>query len=74
LSFTFEITKTIFEHASHSFLVSFLVICVVQVLNFHETMESYRSLYYIGTVMSLVPIILGSLVKPAKFARVAKDK
>ncbi|XP_026381696.1 lysophospholipid acyltransferase 1-like [Papaver somniferum] len=39
------------------------------VLSMHETLASYGSVHYIGTVIPIVLILLGMVVKPAKPAR-----
>lgn len=36
-----------------------------QVLSLHETLASYGSVYYIGTVIPVTLIVLGSFIKPA---------
>ncbi|XP_006857893.2 lysophospholipid acyltransferase 1 [Amborella trichopoda] len=37
-----------------------------QVLSMHETLASYGSVYYIGTIVPIILIILGSLIKPPR--------
>ncbi|KAF8412326.1 hypothetical protein HHK36_000287 [Tetracentron sinense] len=39
------------------------------VLSMHETLSSYGSVYYIGTIVPVVLILLGCIIKPAKPAR-----
>ncbi|XP_065875738.1 lysophospholipid acyltransferase 1-like [Euphorbia lathyris] len=39
------------------------------VLSLHETITAYGSVYYIGTVLPIVLILLGHIIKPAKPAR-----
>ncbi|XP_075086564.1 lysophospholipid acyltransferase 1 [Nicotiana tabacum] len=39
------------------------------VLSLHETLTSYGSVYYIGTIIPMVLILLGKAIKPAKPAR-----
>ncbi|OIT40362.1 PREDICTED: lysophospholipid acyltransferase 1-like [Nicotiana attenuata] len=39
------------------------------VLSLHETLTSYGSVYYIGTIIPIVLILLGKVIKPAKPAR-----
>lgn len=36
-----------------------------QVLSLHETITAYRSVYYIGTIVPMVIILLGHIIKPA---------
>lgn len=40
-----------------------------QVLSLHETLHAYGSVYYIGTVLPILLILLGNIIKPAKPAR-----
>ncbi|KAI4315367.1 hypothetical protein L6164_028183 [Bauhinia variegata] len=46
------------------------------VLSLHETLASYGSVYYIGTIIPVVLILLGYVIKPGKPARskVRKDQ
>lgn len=39
------------------------------VLSLHETLASYGSVYYIGTIIPILLIILGKIIKPAKPSR-----
>ncbi|CAK9175399.1 unnamed protein product [Ilex paraguariensis] len=39
------------------------------VLSLHETLASYGSVYYIGTVVPIALILLGNIIKPAKPVR-----
>ncbi|KAK4349665.1 hypothetical protein RND71_032420 [Anisodus tanguticus] len=39
------------------------------VLSLHETLTSYGSVYYIGTIIPIVLILLGKVIKPARLAR-----
>lgn len=39
------------------------------VLSLHETVTAYRSVYYIGTIVPIVLILLGKVIKPARPAR-----
>ncbi|XP_027334649.1 lysophospholipid acyltransferase 1-like isoform X1 [Abrus precatorius] len=39
------------------------------VLSLHETLASYGSVYYIGTIVPVVIILLGHIIKPAKPVR-----
>ncbi|WCJ30626.1 MBOAT (membrane bound O-acyl transferase) family protein [Euphorbia peplus] len=39
------------------------------VLSLHETIASYGSVYYIGTILPIVLIILGHMIKPARPAK-----
>ncbi|KAG5588875.1 hypothetical protein H5410_039389 [Solanum commersonii] len=39
------------------------------VLSLHETLTSYGSVYYVGTVIPIVLILLGKVIKPARPAR-----
>jgi len=36
------------------------------VLSLHETLASYGSVYYIGTILPIVLILLGKIIKPAR--------
>ncbi|KAL5552144.1 hypothetical protein UlMin_002320 [Ulmus minor] len=40
-----------------------------QVLNLHETLASYQSVYFIGTILPIVIILLSYVIKPARAAR-----
>lgn len=39
------------------------------VLSLHETLDSYGSVYYVGTILPIVLILLGYIIKPAKSAK-----
>ncbi|XP_042505390.1 lysophospholipid acyltransferase 1-like [Macadamia integrifolia] len=39
------------------------------VLSMHETLASYGSVYYIGTIVPIVVFLLGYIIKPAKTSR-----
>ncbi|RVW16242.1 hypothetical protein VitviT2T_002065 [Vitis vinifera] len=39
------------------------------VLSLHETLASYGSVYYIGTILPIVLVLLGYIIKPAKPVR-----
>ncbi|KAI3468796.1 hypothetical protein Pfo_025459 [Paulownia fortunei] len=39
------------------------------VLSLHETLAAYGSVYYIGTILPIVLILLGKIIKPARPAR-----
>ncbi|KAJ4954616.1 hypothetical protein NE237_011399 [Protea cynaroides] len=39
------------------------------VLSLHETLASYGSVYYIGTVVPIVVFLLGNIIKPARATR-----
>lgn len=49
---------------------------MLQVLSMHETIASYRSVSYIGTILPIVLILLGYVIKPARPVRskVRKDQ
>lgn len=49
-------------------LIFLLLLCNVQVLSLHETLVAFKSVYYIGTVIPIVVLLLSSLVpvKPVK--------
>lgn len=47
---------------------------VLQVLSLHETLTSYGSVYYIGTVIPIVLILLGKVIKPARPTRSKASK
>lgn len=42
---------------------------MLQVLSLHETLAAYGSVYYIGTILPIVLILLGNVIKPAKPSR-----
>eukprot|EP00268_Persea_americana_P027047 TRINITY_DN26559_c0_g1_i1.p1 TRINITY_DN26559_c0_g1~~TRINITY_DN26559_c0_g1_i1.p1 ORF type:complete len:466 (+),score=54.38 TRINITY_DN26559_c0_g1_i1:135-1532(+) len=56
-----------------NFLFTLLVLnysCIgFMVLSMHETLASYGSVYYIGTIVPIIVILLGYVIKPAKPAR-----
>ncbi|KAI5655560.1 hypothetical protein M9H77_32747 [Catharanthus roseus] len=56
-----------------NFVYTLLVLnysCVgFMVLSLRETLASYGSVYYVGTIIPIVLIILGNVIKPAKPAR-----
>ncbi|RWR80758.1 hypothetical protein CKAN_00941500 [Cinnamomum micranthum f. kanehirae] len=56
-----------------NFLYTLLVLnysCIgFMVLSMHETIASYGSVYYIGTIVPIIVILLGYVIKPAKPAR-----
>lgn len=39
---------------------------VLQVLSLHETLTAYGSVYYVGTIVPVVLILLSKVVKPPK--------
>lgn len=45
-----------------------MLLCL-KVLSMHETIASYGSVYYIGTIVPIIVILLGYVIKPAKPAR-----
>lgn len=45
-----------------------------QVLSLHETLASYGSVYYVGTIVPIVFFLLGNIIKPAKPARAKARK
>ena len=51
--------------------ISFLCLCacIGQVLSLHETIASYGSVYFIGTIVPIVLILLGYIIRPAKPVR-----
>lgn len=48
--------------------------CTVQVLSLHETLASYGSVYYIGTILPIVLILLGKIIKPARPVKKARKE
>lgn len=38
----------------------------LQVLSLKETLASYQSVYYIGTIVPIVVVLLGYVIKPAR--------
>ncbi|KAL3833550.1 hypothetical protein ACJIZ3_008286 [Penstemon smallii] len=55
----FAYTLLVLNYSSVGFLV----------LSLHETIAAYGSVYYIGTIVPIVLILLGKLIKPARPAR-----
>ncbi|KAG8382294.1 hypothetical protein BUALT_Bualt05G0061800 [Buddleja alternifolia] len=55
----FAYTLLVLNYSSVGFLV----------LSFHETLAAYGSVYYIGTILPIVLILLGKIIKPARPAR-----
>lgn len=50
-----------------------LLLCfLLQVLSLHETLTASRSVYYIGTIIPVVLLILGSVVKPPSRSKLQK--
>jgi len=45
-----------------------------QVLSLHETLAAYGSVHYVGTILPIVVIFLGSIIKPARAPRPAAQK
>lgn len=41
----------------------------LQVLSLHETVTAYGSVYYIGTIIPILVILLGKMIQPAKPVR-----
>ena len=37
-----------------------------QVLSLHETLTAYRSVYYIGTIVPIIVLLFGYIVKPPR--------
>lgn len=48
--------------------------CVGQVLSLHETIASYGSVYYVGTIIPIVLIFLSYVIKPPKPVRPKSHK
>ncbi|CAA0820529.1 Lysophospholipid acyltransferase 1 [Striga hermonthica] len=64
--FNFAYTLLVLNYSAVGFMV----------LSLHETLTAYRSVYYIGTIIPVVLILLGKVIKPARPARskVRKDE
>lgn len=45
-----------------------------QVLSMQETVAAYRSVYFVGTIVPIVFILLGHLIKPARPVRPKTQK
>ncbi|MED6181016.1 Lysophosphatidylcholine acyltransferase 1 [Stylosanthes scabra] len=60
----FAYTLVVLNYSSVGFLV----------LNLNETLAAYRSVYYIGTVLPFLMIILGKVIKPRRPARSKAQK
>ncbi|XP_051130125.1 lysophospholipid acyltransferase 1 [Andrographis paniculata] len=62
----FAYTLLVLNYSSVGFLV----------LSLHETVAAYASVYYIGTILPIVLILLGKIIKPARPVRskVKKDE
>ena len=43
--------------------------CIFQVLSLHETLVAYGSVYFIGTILPIVVILLSYVIKPARPSR-----
>lgn len=39
---------------------------VLQVLSLHETLTAYGSVYYVGTIIPIVLILLGKVIQPPR--------
>ncbi|KAF5734468.1 lysophospholipid acyltransferase 1-like [Tripterygium wilfordii] len=59
----------VFMNFAYTHLVNNYSCIGFMVLSFHETLASYRSVYYVGTIVPIILIILGNIIKPAKPAR-----
>jgi len=44
------------------------------VLSLNETLASYGSVYYVGTIVPVVTILLGKVIKPGRPARSKAEK
>lgn len=47
----------------------FCSLMMIQVLSLHETISSYASVYYIGTVLPIAMILLSYVIKPARSSK-----
>ncbi|KAG8374856.1 hypothetical protein BUALT_Bualt10G0039100 [Buddleja alternifolia] len=61
--FNFAYTLLVLNYSSVGFIV----------LSLHETLIAYGSVYYIGTILPIVLILLGNIIKPAR-SRARKDQ
>lgn len=41
----------------------------LQVLSLHETLTAYGSVYYVGTIIPILVILLGKMIQPPKPVR-----
>ncbi|KAK9143520.1 hypothetical protein Syun_012920 [Stephania yunnanensis] len=66
-----NIVKTMLTITNFAFTLLVLNYSCVgfMVLSMHETIASYSSVYYIGTIIPIIVILLGKVIKPAKPAR-----
>lgn len=39
---------------------------LLKVLSFQETLASYKSVYYVGTIVPILCVLLGYVIKPAR--------
>ena len=44
----------------------FYVFVFLKVLSFQETLASYKSVYYVGTIVPILCVLLGYVIKPAR--------
>ncbi|XP_043714553.1 lysophospholipid acyltransferase 1-like [Telopea speciosissima] len=59
----------VFANVAYTLLVLNYSAVGFMVLSLHETLASYGSVYYIGTVVPIVLFLLGFIIKPAKTSR-----
>ena len=53
----------------------YLICCLIlflKVLSFKETLASYQSVYYVGTIVPIVCLLLGNVIKPARKPKAQK--
>ncbi|BAS80270.1 Os02g0676000, partial [Oryza sativa Japonica Group] len=56
----------VFVNFSYTLMVLNYSCIGFQVLSFKETLASYQSVYYIGTIVPIVVVLLGYVIKPAR--------
>ncbi|KAL9251523.1 Lysophospholipid acyltransferase 1-like protein [Drosera capensis] len=66
-----DLLKTLLAFTNFAYTLLVLNYSAVgfMVLSLHETLTAYGSVYYIGTIIPISLIVLGSTIKPAKPAR-----
>jgi lysophospholipid acyltransferase len=67
-------TVLVFMNFAYTVLVLNYSAVGFMVLSLHETVIAYGSVYYIGTIVPIIMIFLGSLMKPARPARSSKPR
>ena len=47
----------------------FTLLTILKVLSFKETLTAYRSVHFVGTIVPIILILLGKIIKPARPVR-----